>query len=193
MPDAPSPAAHAAAPSPATTAHHAAAPRSVRAAVLTISDTRSEATDTSGQYLLAELRGAGHEVTGYRIVKDDATGIRAALTELMRGADVVLSSGGTGITGRDVTVGVVTALLTRPLPGFGELFRMLSYREVGGAAMLSRAVGGLAGETLLFALPGSLNAVQTAWGGLLKTELGHLVFEVARHGQPGADQPGGAG
>jgi molybdenum cofactor biosynthesis protein B len=192
MPDAPTPAAGADTPSP-TTAHHAAAPRSVRAAVLTISDTRSEATDTSGQYLLTELRGAGHEVAGYRIVKDSAAEIRAALTELMRGADVVMSSGGTGITGRDVTIPVVESLLTKPLPGFGELFRMLSYREVGGAAMLSRAVGGLAGETLLFALPGSLNAVQTAWEGLLKAELGHLVFEVARHGQPGSSQPEGAG
>lgn len=179
-------------PSP-TTAHHAAAPRSVRAAVLTVSDTRTEATDTSGQYLRAELRGAGHEVTGHRIVRDDADAIRAALGDLMRGADVVISSGGTGITGRDVTIPVVEALLTKPLPGFGELFRMLSHREVGGAAMLSRAVGGLAGHTLLFALPGSLNAVQTAWEGLLKAELGHLVFEVARHGQPALGQPGGAG
>lgn len=192
MPDAPSPAAGADAPSP-TTAHHAAAPRSVRAAVLTISDTRTEATDTSGQYLLAELRGAGHEVAGYRIVQDDADGIRAALGDLMNSADVVMSSGGTGITGRDVTIPVVESLLTKPLPGFGELFRTLSYREVGGAAMLSRAVGGLAGETLLFALPGSLNAVQTAWESLLKAELGHLVFEVARHGQPGSSQPEGAG
>lgn len=170
--------------SPAT-AHHAAAPRSVRAAVLTVSDTRIEETDTSGQYLLAELRAGGHEVVGYRIVRDDALDIRAALTEFMRNAVVVISSGGTGITGRDVTIPVVESLLTKPMPGFGELFRMLSYREVGGAAMLSRAVGGLAGHTLLFALPGSLNAVRTAWEGLLRDELGHLAFEVARHGQPG--------
>jgi len=180
------------APTEASAAHRAAAPRVVRAAVLTVSDTRTEATDTSGQYLLAELRAAGHEVVGTRIVKDDALEIRAALTELMRDADVVISSGGTGITGRDVTVGVVESLLSKPLPGFGELFRMLSYREVGGAAMLSRAAGGLAGHTLLFALPGSLNAVQTAWVGLLRDELGHLVFEVARHGQPDGTRPGQA-
>ncbi|GAA5533075.1 molybdenum cofactor biosynthesis protein B [Deinococcus aluminii] len=180
-------------PSPATTAHHAAAPRSVRAAVLTVSDTRSEETDTSGQYLLAELRAGGHEVVGYRVVKDDALVIRSTLTDFMRDAVVVISSGGTGITGRDVTIPVVESLLTKPMPGFGELFRMLSYREVGGAAMLSRAVGGLAGHTLLFALPGSLNAVRTAWEGLLRDELGHLAFEVARHGQPGSAQPGQAG
>lgn len=174
------------------TEHHGAAPRSVRVAVLTVSDTRTPETDTSGAYLLSELRGAGHEVTGYRIVRDEAEGIRHALGELMQGAVIVISSGGTGITGRDVTIPVVESLLTKPMPGFGELFRMLSYREVGGAAMLSRAVGGLAGGTLLFALPGSLNAVQTAWTGLLQGELGHLAFEVARHGQPGG-QPGGGG
>ncbi|WP_040383054.1 MogA/MoaB family molybdenum cofactor biosynthesis protein [Deinococcus apachensis] len=182
MTDAPPPQAAA---SP-TTAHHAAAPRSVRVAVLTVSDTRTEETDTSGQYLLAELRAGGHEVVGYRVVRDEAPEIRAALEGFMRDATVVLSSGGTGITGRDVTIPVVESLLTKPMPGFGELFRMLSYREVGGAAMLSRAVGGLAGGTLLFALPGSLNAVRTAWVGLLRDELGHLAFEVARHGQPGA-------
>jgi len=175
----------------ATSVHHAAAPRSVRVAVLTVSDTRTPETDESGGYLLGELRTAGHEVVGYRIVPDDQPGIRATLTELMGVAEVVISSGGTGITGRDVTVPVVESLITKPLPGFGELFRMLSYREVGGAAMLSRAVGGLAGHTLLFALPGSLNAVKTAWEGLLRTELGHLTFEVARQGQPA--RPGGAG
>lgn len=180
-------------PSPSSTAHHEAAPRSVRVAVLTVSDTRTPETDTSGAYLLAELRAGGHEVTGYQIVRDDGVEIRSALTALMRDAAVVISSGGTGITGRDVTIPVVESLLTKPMPGFGELFRMLSYREVGGAAMLSRAVGGLAGATLLFALPGSLNAVQTAWTGLLRDELGHLAFEVARHGQPGSLQAGGVG
>lgn len=173
------------------TEHHRAAPPSVRAAVLTVSDTRTPETDTSGAYLLAELRAGGHEVTGYRVVRDEQDEIRAALAELMRGAVVVISSGGTGITGRDVTIPVVESLLSKPMPGFGELFRMLSYREVGGAAMLSRAVGGLAGGSLLFALPGSLNAVKTAWEGLLRDELGHLAFEVARHGQPGPGQPGG--
>ncbi|MGI8747920.1 MAG: MogA/MoaB family molybdenum cofactor biosynthesis protein, partial [Deinococcus sp.] len=124
--------------------HVEAAPRTVRAGVLTISDTRTEETDTSGGYLLRELRSGGHEVVEYRIVKDDALEIRAALNSLMSHAQVVISSGGTGITGRDVTIPVVESLLTKPMPGFGELFRMLSYPQVRGAAMLSRAVGGLA-------------------------------------------------
>ena len=163
--------------------HLAHSPQTVRVAVLTISDTRSLETDTSGGYLRAELQARGHTLTGQSLVRDDALEIRAALSELMAGAQVVISSGGTGIAGRDVTIPVMESLITKPMPGFGELFRMLSYREVGGAAMLSRAVGGLAGATLLFALPGSLNAVQTAWEGLLRDELPHLVYEVFRHGQ----------
>lgn len=166
--------------------HQQHAPERVRAAVLTISDTRTPDTDTSGQYLTGQLQSRGHEVTGYAVVRDEADQIRSAITEFMRGAQVVLTSGGTGITGRDVTVPVVERLIVKPMPGFGELFRMLSYPEVRGAAMLSRAVGGLArsehgDEALLFALPGSLNAVQTAWDKLLGEELPHLVFEMLRH------------
>ncbi|GGR50235.1 hypothetical protein GCM10008959_09210 [Deinococcus seoulensis] len=159
--------------------------RSVRVAVLTVSDTRTEDTDTSGQYLLGELRARGHEVVGYRVVKDDAVHIRSSLVAFAREATVVLSTGGTGITGRDVTVPVVESMITKPIPGFGELFRMLSYQQVGGAAMLSRAVAGLVRGSVVFAMPGSLNAVKTAWEGILRDEIGHLAFEVERHGQPG--------
>ncbi|MFT2722418.1 MogA/MoaB family molybdenum cofactor biosynthesis protein [Deinococcus sp. A31D244] len=159
--------------------------RSVRVAVLTVSDTRTEETDTSGQYLLSELRAQGHEVVGYRVVKDDAVHIRSSLVAFAREATVVLSTGGTGITGRDVTVPVVESMITKPIPGFGELFRMLSYQQVGGAAMLSRAVAGLVRGSVVFAMPGSLNAVKTAWEGILRDEIGHLAFEVERHGQPG--------
>src|SRR6476469_6429692 len=166
--------------------HRNAAPRTARVALLTISDTRTPETDTSGQYLMDELKAGGHEVVAYRIVKDDAVEIRAALVQFSREAQIVLSSGGTGITGRDVTVPVVESILTKPIPGFGELFRMLSYQQVGGAAMLSRAVGGLSRGALVFAMPGSLNAVKTAWEGILRDELPHLVFELERHGQPGA-------
>ncbi|MDB5046167.1 MAG: molybdopterin-binding protein [Deinococcus sp.] len=174
------------------TAHHvAAASAPVRVAVLIVSDTRTPETDTSGQYLLTELRALGHEITSYRIVKDDAVEIRAALVAFVREATVVISSGGTGITGRDVTIPVVESLITKPIPGFGELFRMLSYAQVGGAAMLSRAVAGLCRGAVIFALPGSLNAVTTAWEGLLKSELSHLAFEVTRHGQPGVTDLGG--
>lgn len=178
-------------PSTATPQHRASGPDSIRFALLTISDTRTPETDTSGLYLRGELLGAGHELVEHLIVKDDAVDIRAALTRLLHRADLIITSGGTGIAGRDVTIPVVESMLVKPIPGFGELFRMLSYQQVKGAAMLSRAVGGLTRGALLFALPGSLNAVQTAWEGLLKDEVGHLVFEVLRQGQPGpATMPG---
>lgn len=177
-------------PSEATAQHQAAAPRQVRVALVTVSDTRTTDTDTSGQYLRAEVQAAGHTVVESVIVKDDAVQIRTLLTRLLRECDVVLSTGGTGIAGRDVTIGVVESLLVKPMPGFGELFRMLSYQQVRGAAMLSRATGGLGRGALIFAMPGSLNAVQTAWEGILKDELGHLVFEVLRQGQPALSPQG---
>lgn len=166
------------------TEHQAAAPKQVAVALLTVSDTRTPATDSSGRYLAQAAENAGHHVTERVIVPDDAPAIQEAFMRLLAGdAQVVISSGGTGIAGRDATIPVVASLIVKPLPGFGELFRMLSYREVGGAAMLSRAVGGLAEGGLVFALPGSLNAVQTAWEGLLGEELPHLVYEVFRQGQ----------
>ncbi|GGO30963.1 MogA/MoaB family molybdenum cofactor biosynthesis protein [Deinococcus humi] len=177
---------------PASQQHRAAAPRHVRVAVLTISDTRTPETDTSGQYLLAELKAAGHHVAQYRVVRDDAVEIRTALVQFVREATVVLTSGGTGLTGRDVTVPVVESMLTKAIPGFGELFRMLSYQQVGGAAMLSRALGGLCRGSAIFAMPGSLNAVRTAWEGILRDEIGHLAFEIERHGQPGVVTPAGS-
>ncbi|WP_135228250.1 MogA/MoaB family molybdenum cofactor biosynthesis protein [Deinococcus fonticola] len=176
-------------PSTATPQHRAAGPEVIRAVILTISDTRTATTDTSGQYLKNELQQAGHELVEYLIVKDDAVEIRAALTRLVHRADLILTSGGTGIAGRDVTIPVVESMLVKPIPGFGELFRMLSYQQVRGAAMLSRATGGLTRGALLFAMPGSLNAVQTAWESILKDELRHLVFEVLRQGQPGSASP----
>ncbi|PTA69515.1 MogA/MoaB family molybdenum cofactor biosynthesis protein [Deinococcus arcticus] len=165
--------------------HRQRAPRAVRVAVLTVSDTRTPETDESGAYLRAELQAAGHEVVAYRVVRDDAVEIRSALVPFTREATVVLCSGGTGITGRDVTVPVVESLITKPIPGFGELFRMLSYQQVGGAAMLSRAVAGLVRGAVVFAMPGSLNAVKTAWDGILKDEIGHLAYEIERQAQPG--------
>jgi len=152
--------------------HRAAGPTTVRVAILIISDTRTPETDTSGDYLASAL------------LADEADSIRETLESFLAGdAEVVISSGGTGIAGRDVTIPVVESLIKKPMPGFGELFRMLSFQEVKGAAMLSRAVGGLADGGLIFALPGSRNAVKTAWEGLLKDELSHLIFEVFRHKQ----------
>ncbi len=165
--------------------HQAAGPRSVRVALLTISDTRTPETDSSGDYLEQALRDAGHLVSERRLVRDEPEELRKALEQLLSSdAEVILTSGGTGIAGRDHTVPIVESLLIKPMPGFGELFRMLSYQEVGGAAMLSRSVGGLAKGGLIFALPGSKNAVRTAWEKLLRDELSHLVFEFKRHGQP---------
>ena len=164
--------------------HRTAAPRSVKACLLTISDTRNVNDDSSGAYLKAQLEAAGHVVAGYQIVKDDPNAIRSALTAWLEegAAQVILTTGGTGIAKRDNTVPVIESLLEITLPGFGELFRQLSHSQVGAAAMLSRAVGGLAlgRGCLLFALPGTLNAVQTAWQGIFKDELAHLVFETVR-------------
>ncbi|GEM47505.1 MogA/MoaB family molybdenum cofactor biosynthesis protein [Deinococcus cellulosilyticus] len=160
--------------------HKSQAPRQVRVAVITISDTRTLENDHSGNYLAAEIEKTGHVLTGRTIVKDEKDQIETAFRTFMQDAQIVISSGGTGIAGRDVTIPVIESLIEKPMPGFGELFRMLSYQQVKGAAMLSRAVGGLAGKTLLFALPGSLNAVQTGWEGLLRDELAHLAFEVVR-------------
>ncbi len=167
-----------------TELHRKAAPQQITACVLTISDTRTAQDDSSGAYLKAQLEASGHVVIGYTIVKDDSAAIRAALEGWLAAgtAQVILTTGGTGIAKRDNTVPVIESLLEVTLPGFGELFRQLSYPQVGAAAMLSRAVGGLAvgRRCLLFALPGSLNAVQTAWQGIFKDELAHLVFETVR-------------
>ncbi|MEX0775792.1 MAG: molybdenum cofactor biosynthesis protein B [Phycisphaeraceae bacterium] len=156
--------------------------QSATAAVLTISDTRNLATDKGGQLIKEALTAAGHGVGAYAIVKDDARAIdrqlRAWLTD--GGFHVIITTGGTGIARRDTTIEVVERLLSKKLDGFGELFRMLSWKEVGAAAMLSRAVAGLAGETLLFALPGSTSAVRLAMEQLIIPELPHLVWERKR-------------
>lgn len=165
------------------THHQSATPLALRCGVLTVSDTRTRADDHSGEFLVQMLQEAGHQVVGREIVHDERTPIERQLRAWQQaGFDLILSTGGTGIAGRDVTIPVVEALLTKPLPGFGELFRMLSYQEIGGAAMLSRATGGLADHTLLFALPGSRGAVATGWH-LLSGQLQHLAYEVRRQGQ----------
>ncbi len=152
----------------------------IRCAVLTISDTRDEASDRSGALIREMLTGAGQEVVDYRIVPDDPTRISQILDELIGRCEVILSSGGTGISHRDTTVEVVERKLEKELPGFGELFRMLSYREIGAGALLSRAVAGLSRNTLIFAMPGSTNAVTLALRDLILPEIEHLVWEVVR-------------
>jgi molybdopterin adenylyltransferase len=162
--------------------HKATSPSSVRCYVLTISDTRKPSTDTSGMAIAELLEGNGHEVLGRGIVKDDPDAIRTALVKQLDepSVQVIITTGGTGITSRDSTYEVVSNLLEKRLEGFGELFRMLSYQEIGPSAMLSRACAGTAQGKIVVSLPGSENAVRLALKQLLLPELGHLVRELGR-------------
>ncbi len=161
--------------------HHAAAPHTVAVAVLTMSDSRSPAGDRSGDTIVALLEAAGHTIAGRELVREDPPAIRAALETALAGpAQAVIMNGGTGIAPRDSTPEIVGALLERELPGFGELFRQLSFGEIGAAAMLSRALAGVARGKLLFALPGSETACRLALEQLILPELGHLVGELGK-------------
>jgi molybdenum cofactor biosynthesis protein B len=162
--------------------HKREAPRAVRCYVVTVSDTRTGETDTSGRAIADLLRAAGHDVIGRTIVKDDPDLVRATITRQLANPDVqvIITTGGTGITSRDRTYEVVSGLLDKRLDGFGELFRMLSYEQIGSAAILSRACAGLAAGRIVAALPGSEAAVRLAVERLLIPELGHLVREATR-------------
>ena len=162
--------------------HKAQAPASVRCAVITVSDTRTEATDASGRAIAELLTAAGHVVTGRTIVKDDADLVRETLERQLASGDVqaIIATGGTGITSRDSTYEVVSALLQKRLDGFGELFRMLSFQQIGPAAMMSRACAGIAARRIVVSLPGSEAAVRLAMERLLIPELGHLVQQATR-------------
>ena len=164
----------------APTAHRADAPASVRVFVLTISDTRTEANDTGGAAIVEALRNAGHTITGRKILKDDPEPVAAAVRAATVSADVVITTGGTGLTSRDSTYEALAKLFEKRLDGFGELFRMLSYEQVGAAAMLSRACAGTIRKTMVFALPGSEKAVRLAMEKLILPELGHVVRELKR-------------
>ncbi len=145
----------------------------VRIAVMTVSDTRNEDTDTSGATLVERLTKAGHILAAKVIVKDEGGDITAQLREWIgdAGVDVVISTGGTGVTGRDVTPEAFGAVYDKEIAGFGELFRMLSYETIGSSTIQSRATAGVAGGTYLFALPGSPGACKDAWDGILKYQL----------------------
>lgn len=162
--------------------HRARGPRQVACWVVTISDTRTEENDTSGDAIRQALTAAGHEVRGSRIVKDDPARIREAVLEAEAGgAQVVVTTGGTGLTSRDSTYEVLSALIARPIPGFGELFRYLSYDEIQSAAMLSRATAGvLAGGAVVFALPGSSKGVKLGMDKLVVPELSHVLEQLSR-------------
>ncbi len=162
--------------------HKAHAPRSIGCFVLTISDSKTPETDTSGALIREMLAKAGHSLVGHAIVKDEPAQVTAVVREGC--ADPALQAfiltGGTGVTSRDATFEAVEALLDKRLTGFGELFRMLSYQEIGAAAMLSRAQAGAVKGRALFSLPGSPNACRLALEKLILPELGHLIREISR-------------
>ncbi|HSE95922.1 MAG TPA: MogA/MoaB family molybdenum cofactor biosynthesis protein [Methylomirabilota bacterium] len=162
--------------------HKAQAPRAIRCMVCTVSDSKTSETDESGRVLRALLTGAGHEVVGYQIVRDEPSQVHGVIHTACTNPTVqtVLFTGGTGITSRDQTFEAIDALLEKRLPGFGELFRMLSYQEIGSAAMLSRAQAGVRAGRLIFSLPGSPAACRLALERLILPELGHLIRELGR-------------
>jgi molybdopterin adenylyltransferase len=150
-------------------------------AVVTVSDTRTPDTDVNGKYLREQIEQAGHRLVNYTIVKDEPEQIVTILDQFCAGeARLILFNGGTGISTRDTTFDVISRKLEKTMVGFGEIFRMLSYQQVGAAAMLSRATGGVYHGKLVFSTPGSPAAVQLAWEKLLLPELKHLAWEVAR-------------
>ncbi|MDA1051195.1 MAG: MogA/MoaB family molybdenum cofactor biosynthesis protein [Planctomycetota bacterium] len=162
--------------------HKADAPVQIRCAVITVSDTRTVETDTGGAEVVRLLTESGHVIVEREIVPDEPGRMRPLLESYRDNnrVDVVLMTGGTGISSRDQTYETVTALITKPLPGYGELFRMLSHQEIGAAAMLSRATGGLMHRTVLLTMPGSRAAVRLAMQRVILPELSHLVREARR-------------
>ncbi len=162
--------------------HKAAAPARVGCYVITVSDTRTDASDTGGRAVADLLTGAGHQIIGRTIVKDDAELLRDCISRQLANPAVqaIITTGGTGITSRDCTYEAVSAMLWKKLDGFGEIFRALSYEQIGAAAMMSRAVAGTIAGRVIVSLPGSEAAVRLAVEKLLVPELGHLVREAAR-------------
>lgn len=171
--------------------HRHAAPVSVVVTLITLSDTRKEQDDTTGRMIQKLLTGAGHQVSGPIIVDED----RGAITKVLEASladervEALILNGGTGVAQRDITPDVIRPCLDKELPGFGELFRHLSYREVGSAALLSRALAGIARGKVIFVLPGSGNACRLALEQLILPELGHIVGELTK-AQPGAKAHG---
>lgn len=169
--------------SASTEAHRAAAREvgPIGICIITVSDTRTPETDQNHKYLRAEIEAMGHRIAGYRIIKDEPAQVSDALEEMAAtDARILLWNGGTGIAPRDTTYDVLSRRLEKTLPGFGELFRVFSYEQVGAAAMLSRATAGTYRGKVVISTPGSPNAVLTAWTKLIKPELEHLAWEVAR-------------
>ncbi|MFA6034708.1 MAG: MogA/MoaB family molybdenum cofactor biosynthesis protein [Myxococcota bacterium] len=161
---------------------HSAREIAAKVHVITVSDTRSEAQDTSGSFIRSAVEEAGHKLSGYTLLRDEPEQISAKVREIAGGrtADVVIINGGTGISRRDSTFEAIDAMLQKRIPGFGELFRMLSYEEIGPAAMMSRATAGLFDGLAVFSIPGSEKAVRLAVSKLILPELAHVVWEASR-------------
>ena len=174
---------HRAMPSPTAKQHKGKASRHgpVSVAVVTVSDTRTRETDKSGNYLCGQITAAGHLLHSTRILADEPDLLETVLDEFAAGdAQVVLFNGGTGVSRRDATFDVLNRKLEKTLPGFGELFRLLSYEEIGPSAMMSRATAGVYRGKVIVSMPGSPAAVRLAWERLLSSELEHLAWEVVR-------------
>ncbi|MEX2425432.1 MAG: MogA/MoaB family molybdenum cofactor biosynthesis protein [Thermomicrobiaceae bacterium] len=168
--------------SASTQEHREQAPEHINCAVVTVSDTRTEETDKSGKIIIQRLTDAGHAIIDYRIVPDEPDQIGPLLDELASrdDSDAIVFNGGTGIAPRDTTFDVIDRMLEKKLDGFGELFRWLSWYEIGPASMLSRATAGTYRNTLVFLTPGSSNAVNLAMEKLIAPEVAHMVFEVRK-------------
>jgi molybdenum cofactor biosynthesis protein B len=168
--------------SQSTAQHRCESPRSVRCAVVTVSDTRTLETDRGGQLIVEMLTAAGHDVAAREIVPDEPRSIEPLVRKLadVNQTDAILITGGTGIAARDQTFETVSGLLSKTLPGYGELFRILSYEDIGPAAMLSRAVGGVLDGVIVLTMPGSVAAVRLAMEKLIVPEIGHLVYEARK-------------
>ena len=162
--------------------HKDKAPRRVACAVITVSDSRNESSDTSGRIIINLLRENLHEITDYRIFKDEPEEIKAYLEEILNRKDVqaVILNGGTGISKRDRTYEVVESFIEKKIDGFGEIFRYLSFREIGSPAIMSRAVAGVCKGKIIISIPGSENAVKLAMERIILPELGHMVWEANR-------------
>jgi molybdenum cofactor biosynthesis protein B len=162
--------------------HESSANLRVRCAVITLSDTRTQSTDKSGAAIRDLLLKENHQIAHYQILKDEPAELHRLLADLLARNDIeaILTNGGTGISRRDQTVSVIEKLLDQPLPGFGELFRMLSWEQIQSGAMLSRAVGGIARGKLIFSMPGSTKAVELAMTKLILPEIKHLVSELKK-------------
>ena len=162
--------------------HKREAPQSVGCAVITISDTRTEQDDESGELIKQKLSENGHRVMAYALLKNEAESLQKKLHELLARQEiqVIITCGGTGLGSRDVSVETISPILEKRLDGFGELFRSLSYQEVGTVSIMSRAMAGVAGSRVIICLPGSLGAVRLAMDKIILPEIGHMVREATR-------------